>query len=212
MSIEKAVIKDLDNNNALHKVMYNPPSLQITSSNSYAETKTPGGKPEGGLQFIKNNSDILSVDLFFDSTHENGSVMPYIWPILNLAKVPSGKKQPPKVMFVWGDWDFEGVIISIDQTYDYFNSSGQAMRATLKIKIRSSLPEGEAEAPKPAAKKPVVKQVIQAGQNITCFCENPKDWQSVATTNNLDNPNLVSSGAMIGEELVCKEPVNYSSM
>jgi hypothetical protein len=212
MPMERAKIINTEKDGKTIDVMFNPPSLNVVTSNSYADAKTPGSNQEK-QQFIQNNSDIMSVEFFFDTTRTDTEVRDVVNPILDLAKVPKGAKVPPKLKFAWGAYVFDCVIISIDQTYDYFNSYGQALRATLKVKFRSIEPVDETaiEPAKPAQKAPAKKKVVKPKQDITCFCEDPKDWRPVAEVNNIDNPNLVSTNAMVGEELICKEE-NMSHM
>ena len=211
MPLEKAMIINPAKPKEPHKVIYNPPSLKIASSNTYADLKNPGGALDK-QQFVKNNCDVLTVDLFFDITRqpldpENPTklytdVRELVNPILALAKVPKDKKEPPKLKFAWGQFSFDCVIISIDHTYDYFSSSGNALRATLNVKFRRVEPA--AAAPAKAAADTAAKKVVEAGQDVVCFCADPKDWRSVCEANNIDNPFLVSSGEMVGEALVCK--------
>ena len=213
MTLVKAKIINTENDNALTNtitVLYNPPSLKVYSSNTYADVKTPGGSMEK-QQYIKNNSDILTVELFFDITRKpldpNNPAKKYadvrelVNPVLELARVPKGKKEPPKLKFAWGEFSFDCVIISITHTYDYFSMSGNALRATLNVQFRRVDPKKA--APANAAQGAVKKEVIKNGQDITCFCDNPKNWRPTAEANGIDNVQLVGSGAMEGEELMC---------
>jgi len=122
------------------EVMFNPSSLKIKSATKYADTKAFNvnfGADEL-KQFTQMETEVLTVDLFFDTTRNGAKAEPVrdqIIPLLKLARVPEGSttKMPPKLKFAWGDLVFHCVIASIEQTYDYFNSSGQALRATLNI-------------------------------------------------------------------------------
>ena len=225
MALEKARIINTEKDGKTIEVMFNPPSMSISSSNSYADLKSPGSNQEK-QQFIKNNSDVLSVELFFDTTRTNSEVRDVVNPIIDLARVRKGAKEPPKLIFAWGAYVFDCVIISIDQTYDYFNSSGQALRATLKMKFRRVSPEDESDdaapaktgakavnAAKKAAKKTASKVVVQPNQNITCFCSCQSDWRPIAVENKIPNPHLISTDEYVGKELlVCSEEnMSYSS-
>jgi hypothetical protein len=204
MPMEKAKIlnKSKASNEAI-EVMFNPPSLKISTGNTYANLQYPGVSLEK-QQYIKNNSDILSVELFFDTTREGDDVRTKVDPILDLTKVPKDAKEPPKLVFAWGSFTFDCVIISIDHTYDYFNASGQALRATLVVRFRHIESEDaapvKAAAPTPA--KPATKQkVLKAGEDLPGCCASPADWRSVAELNGIDNPLLVSTGQMVGQTI-----------
>ena len=222
MALQKAKIQFENEKKLMSEsidVLFNPPSLMINSSNDYVDLKNPGGSPDKDHQFIKFNADILSVDLFFDTTsiqpdeedlrktispEERKDVRDVVQPILDLAKTRSTKNnnEPHKLAFVWGSFVFHCVIVSIDHTYDYFDSSGKALRATLAMKLRGIPPEAPlAEKPKAAATKAAKKEVVQAGQDLACFCAKPEDWSKLASFNNIDNPILYSTGQKTGETI-----------
>ena len=222
MSKEKAKIQFEDEKELVCKsidVWFNPPSLKITSSNDYADLKNPGGTPEDKQQFIKMNADILSVDLFIDTTplqrevnekiitikpEQREDVRDVVKPILELAKTRStkNKNEPHELAFVWGSFIFHCVIISIEQTYEYFDATGKAMRATLAMKLRRIETGAPAEEkPKTAVIKEAAKEVVKAGQDLACFCANPEDWKKIADFNNVENPILYSTGQKIGETI-----------
>lgn len=125
-------------------VMFNPPSLKIKRVTRYSNLATLSADPEK-KQFIKPENDTLTVDLFYDTTdcsitfnndaNYGVNVRAFVQPILDLAKVPKGKTEPPRIIFAWGDLIFPGFIASIDQTYDYFHTLGWAQRATLSLTI-----------------------------------------------------------------------------
>ena len=184
------------------EVMFNPPTLKISSSNSYADSKTPGTDKKEKQQYIKTNSDMLTVELFFDTTRTNSDVRAVVQPILELTKVDKTTKEPPNLIFAWGSLNFDCIIISIDHSYEYFNSDGNAMRATLSVKFKSSEPKSAVkEEPLKAAAKKVKTVVVKAGQNCTCICEGkpPEDWREIAELNELDNP--LASQELVGQTL-----------
>jgi len=217
MPMEKAKIINTEKGGATIDVMYNPPSLKITSSNVYADAKTPG-KNQEETSYMGNNNDILSVELFFDTTRRDkattdalgssADVRKLVNPILELSKVPKDKQtakgeKPPKLVFAWGAYTFDCVIVSIDHTYDYFNSSGQAQRATLAMKLQRIEPsEAANKLDENKLVNTVTKEVVKAGQDITSFSEDPTEWREVAELNELDNPNLLAIGAMVGTSII----------
>jgi len=226
MAIAKAKINIVGENNKSIEVMFNPPSLKIASFNQYTDPKSTSVDKTSisPPQFIRTNPDILTVDLFFDTTREKTSVSEKVNPILALAKSPgeetkktnktvNGKveieestvnKKPPKLTFAWGGFLFPCIIESIDQTYDYFDSQGQALRAMLSIKFRRcELDEQPQQDPvttpaKKQAEKPTKKETVKAGDNLQTFCSDEKNWRPTAEINNIDNPNVFYTGMMRG--------------
>ena len=209
MALEKARIINLENPNSTDiSVMFNPPELKIKSSNNYADTKAPGDSKEK-KQFVGRNNDVMTVVLFFDATRMDEATKnkmdpyglgarAYVNPILELGKIEKDKKKPPQLAFAWGMEYFPCVILSIEQKYEYFDSSGIAQRAELTIQFQYHDPEEEkapAAQTKPAAKKATVK----AGEYAASFCADPKDWRGVCTQNNINNPFTFENGAMVGQ-------------
>jgi hypothetical protein len=125
-------------------VMFNPNTLKVKTVTRYADLKTLNTEVTTKKQFIKPENDTLTVELFFDTTGLTRNtpignigvpVGGLVKPILDLAKVAKGKSEPPKIIFAYSDFIFPGFIVSIDQTYEHFNSLGMAMRATLTLTI-----------------------------------------------------------------------------
>ncbi|NLT57992.1 MAG: hypothetical protein GXX99_03420 [Clostridiales bacterium] len=199
MPMEKAkIINTEQTGHRPIEVMFNPPLLEMSSSNSYADLKTPS-KSQENQQFIKKNNDSLTVRLFFDTTREGVGVNTAVDPIIDLARVPKNAKQPPRLVFAWGEFNFPCVITSIDHKYDYFDSAGRALRAELVVKFQRCEPEAAAqEAPSPKAQKAEKQVTVKAGENLSCFCVDPKDWRAVALLNGIDNPLLFNQNEMVG--------------
>ena len=214
MALEKARIENLDDPKSKPiVVMYNPPELKISSSNNYADTKAPGDSKEK-KQFVSKNNDILTVTLFFDGARMEkdlgGSLDPYglgsstgvyayIDPILHLSRIPKNKKMPPQLVFAWGSEYFPCVIASVEQKLDYFDANGIAQRAELTVKFQRNDPEEATPVAKPKAadKKTTVKE----GEDLTCFCYDPKEWRIVAVANDIDNPLACLNGEMTGQTI-----------
>ncbi|MCL2707217.1 MAG: hypothetical protein FWE97_03555 [Dehalococcoidia bacterium] len=206
MPLTKAIIINTDKKEFEPiTVMFNPPSLKVKSSNSYADPKIPGGAQDQ-QQFIKKDTDVLTVEFFFDTTRDGSDVSSAVNPILELAKVSKEKKEPPKLIFAWGDFNFPSIITSIDQTYDYFNSEGHALRATLVVTFLRCEPDNtsvqttQAKSAAPKAKPSIQVQAKQTLSDIAvCVCNDPAKWREIAEANSIDNPLLFNNGDMVGK-------------
>lgn len=186
-------------------VMFNPPSLKIKSASSYADSRTPGGSQDK-KQFISTDNDVLTVELFFDTTRDSSDVSSVVNPILELSKIPKGKKEPPKLIFAWGDFNFPCIITGTDQTYDYFDSMGHALRATLVMTfLRCEHDETETQSKKQNLTDKITKPkiLVQAEQSLSdiaaCVCYDPTQWRLVALENEIDNPATFLNGDMVGQ-------------
>jgi hypothetical protein len=207
MPLAKALIINKDQTDFQPiNVMYNPPSLKIKSNNLYADYKTASDKGKWAPQFIRNENDLLTVELFFDTTRDDSDVSKVVKPILDLAKMPKNASSPPKLVFAWGEFSFPCIITSIDQTYDYFDSSGRALRATLTIVFLGYDPEAQVEEKldASAAKEKTKKQTkVKTGDTVQTLAMDltgdPKSWRQVALENDIDNPLSLKTGEMVGQ-------------
>jgi len=202
-------------------VMFNPPSLKIKSTTKYVDQKTQNETPGKDIQFVGGTHDTLTVELFFDTTHDGTDVRAAVDPILDLAKVTKDKvtdkdkdkdkdkKSPPKLVFAWGDFNFPCYIVSTDQTYDYFDSAGRALRATLVMTFarcdldpstNSSVSKGKSTVEK-IISTVMVKSEQALSDIADCVGIEPEKWRLLALVNEIDNPFTFNAGEMIGRLL-----------
>ena len=210
MAMEKAEIQSAENPaNQTYTVMFNPPELKITSSNSYADTKSPGDSKEK-KQFVGKNNDTMTVVLFFDCTRkgseeyqkaiESKKGIRYATdPIIELAKIPKNKKVPPMLVFAWGEeFFFPCVILSIDQKYEFFDSAGNPLRAELTIKFQRHEPAEPYAAAAKKAKKLKMQKILE-GMDHTSLSENKTEWrkEELFASGSCD-PMTFQNGSMVG--------------
>jgi len=189
MAMERARIYNMEDTNSKPiTVMFNPPELKISSSNNYADTKSPGDSKEK-KQFVGKNNDTMTVVLLFDYSRlesaerakadEAKNGIRYVTdPIIDLAKIPKNKKVPPMLVFNWGkEFYFPCVILSIEQKYEYFNSAGNPLRAELTVKFQRHEPaEPSAIALKVADKLSSFTKIVE-GMDHTSMSETKTEWR-----------------------------------
>ena len=184
-------------------VMFNPSSLKIRSATRYSDPKQINTKDKTVEelkleQFLRVENDVLTVELFFDTTREGVNardIREVVQPILDLGKAPKGGKLPPKLVFAWGTFSIDCVISSIDQTYDYFDSAGRALRATLVITFLAfdrDWKKDEDKSKTPEAKDEVKETKIKDGEKppevATRTTGDPTEWRPVYEAKGIDNP------------------------
>lgn len=122
------------------EVQFNPQTLQVNYTNQKS-----GGDQQGssGMQYVGKGSTTLSVDLLFDVTHpdEDEEDVRKLTENVNMfmRDLEEGNKEgqyiPPGIRFVWGSFQFDGVMDSMDETLEFFNQEGRPLRATVSISI-----------------------------------------------------------------------------
>jgi contractile injection system tube protein len=199
------------------EVQFNPQSLKV----NYTNQKAGGDQPKGSaVQYVGKGTTKLTMELVFDITAlETGSGDPPVRDVreysnkVNTFMVPKkdpkakggsgGKKEelfvPPGVRFIWGDFSFDGVMDSVDETLDFWSEDGHPLRATLSISISKQ------EIQVSVSEASIVPFQMPAGANE--FVTPPKgkglpdvagsNYRSIAAANGIENPRLPPTGALL---------------
>jgi hypothetical protein len=138
------------------RVQYNPTEFSLDKGVQLAEIAIPG-LDSPLLQFVRGQTEKLSVDLYFDTTDDGTgvgatSVTKLTDPIYSLAKIEPSGHAPPIVTFHWNDAfpgahlpvnagnqrrsEFRGVVDSVRQKFTFFSPEGVPLRATLSLSLR----------------------------------------------------------------------------
>ena len=214
MAMEKAHIYNADDpKGKTITVMFNPPELKISSSNNYADTKSPGDSKDK-KQFVGGNNDTMTVTLFFEYSRlegeervkadQAGSGIRYVTdPIIALARIPKDKKIPPKLVFYWGnEFYFPCVILSIEQKYEYFDSSGNPLRAELTVKFQRHEPAMPAALGLMTTRITKKMTNVLAGMDHTSLSKTPTDWRKAEIfANGSSDPMSFQNESMVGTNI-----------
>ena len=143
-------------------VTFNPTEFTLNKGVQTAEIAIPG-LDSPVLQFVRGQSETLSLDLFFDSTDsgmdENAtSVTEQTDAFYQLIKIDGTLHAPPVVYFSWGPefpgsspntwiggvtgsqqrFGFKCIVESVRQRYTLFSPIGVPLRATLSVSLRNT--------------------------------------------------------------------------
>jgi hypothetical protein len=125
-----------------------------------------------------------------------------------------GKKDkfvPPAVRFVWGSFQFDGLMDSLEETLEFFSQQGKPLRASCAVtlsqqKIQFAFRDtGGPDAGGPGggggASTPGTKPLAQApaGSTVQGLADSAGkgDWQGIAAANGIENPRLLAAGALL---------------
>jgi len=196
-------------------VQFNPQSLKV----NYANQKASGDQPKGSpVQFVGKGTTKLTLELVFDVTVlEDDKTPPAVTDVRNFSDkvkyfmkpVPKGFRgsgakrealfMPPGVSFVWGQFTFNGVMDSVDETLDFWSEDGYPLRATLSISI------SQQEIVVPPSNATITPFQGPAGANE--FVTPPKgkslsdvggkNYRDIAAANGIENPRILPVGVML---------------
>jgi hypothetical protein len=204
-NVEKAFFWNVDLEEYF-EVQYNPKDFKFNKQVSWKEHDDQG--KVGSLEFQKSSPATLVVELMFDTTKDLADVRK-VWvnkllELLNAEFTPTSgegesmdKERPPIVWFFWGNFDFYGVIESVDVTYLMFASDGNPLRAKVNVKMKeweteSYTASGSSEG---YDSSPVSLVTLQAGETVSSVALRlGTTTQAICEDNNIDDPTDVPAG------------------
>ncbi len=192
-------------------VHFNPDTLKL----SYTITnKADTGSKNSSNQPAQQNSSSsakLAVDLVFDTTdlfetqQDGADVVQTITSKIVKAFVappapdsaPAGKPVPANpCLFLWGTFQFVGLVDSYNETLEFFSASGVPLRAAVSISLTesrykiSNVPQrtpGQAQPLPPGS---------QIGPALSSAGMDPTDWRGAALGAGMETPRFSASGGI----------------
>ena len=203
-------------------VSFNPTEYTLNKCAQIAEISIPG-LDSPVLQFVRGQTESLSLDLFFDST-EGGmdsnatSVTAQTDPFYQLIKIDGTVHAPPVVFFSWGPkfpgnrtyastgsqlrFGFKCLVESVRQRYTLFSPLGVPLRATLSVSLKEyktlseQLNELNLQSPDHTQ-----AHVVQQGETLAQIAaeayNDPTQWRAIAIENAITDPLKLTPGIML---------------
>jgi hypothetical protein len=192
-------------------VHFNPDTLKLSYTiTNKADTGSKNSSDQAAQQ-ASSSSAKLAVDLVFDTTdlfetqQDGADVVQTITSKIVKAFVappapdsaPAGKPVPANpCMFLWGTFQFMGLVDSYNETLEFFSASGVPLRSAVSISLTqnrykiSNIPQrtpGQAQ-PLPAG-SPIGPALAAAGAD-------PTDWRGTALGAGIETPRFSTSGGI----------------
>jgi hypothetical protein len=116
---------------------------------------------------------------------------------------------PPAVRFIWGSFQFDGMMDSLEENLEFWSPDGRPLRATLglamsqqKITFAFSDKAGAASPSAGGAATPGTSPLAQAPagstlQGLAAGAGVGASWQSIASANGIENPRLLAPGQLV---------------
>jgi nucleoid-associated protein YgaU len=196
------------------KVQFNPSEYTLNKGAQFAEVPIPG-LDQPVLQFVRGQTETLTVDLFFDTTDDGMAegakpVTTQTDRFYELIKIDRDTHAPPVLLFSWGTgfagsglsgrWasqkrenGFQGVVESVRQRFTLFSSEGVPLRATLTLTLKEywSL-EKQLERLDLRSPDHTHVRVVQRGDTLSRIAaaqyDDPAQWRAIAAHNGVVDP------------------------
>jgi hypothetical protein len=208
------------------KVQFNPDSMKVSFANQLVQPSGAGdqrGTP--ARQFVGAGTTKLSLQLWFDvnAPQPEGpreddvrkltqKVAYFITPKEPGQK--AGQFVPPAVRFVWGSFQFDGLMDSLEENLEFFSPEGRPLRASMTIALSQQRitrfafrnvppsgglgPTGAAGVPSTPGTQPLSQASDGATvQSLAGSAGRDSDWQSIAAANGIENPRLLAPGQLL---------------
>ena len=209
-------------------LQFNPESLKVSFANQL-QTPTGTGDRSGtpARQFVGAGTTKLSLTVVFDVTQPLAEGEAAVDDVRRLTQkvaffitpqeVPAQGQQapqhlPPGVRFLWGSFQFDGLMDSLEESLDFFSAEGKPLRATLTLALsqqritRFAFAAPNA-APRPAGAggagaAPGVQPLTAAPagatvQGLAAAAGRADDRQAIARANAIENPRRLAPGQLL---------------
>jgi hypothetical protein len=200
---------------ATFAVQYNPKEIKTDKASKWKK-KDKQGADGAAFEYQQGEPRTLVMDLFFDTTNDDQYNVEWAWieGLLALTNpsvtAPDGgeKKYPPLVKFVWGDFEFVGIIEKIGVQYLMFSADGNPVRAKCNVTMKEYTVavflgadggiagagtlvdlSGQAGTLQTRTMTEVAVVEAQAGDTaVSLAAENGTTYQAVCEANGIDDP------------------------
>lgn len=192
-------------------VQFNPETLKVGFAN---QIQTPAGvgdqRGTPAQQFVGPGTTKLAVQLWFDvnapqsgeAVNDVRKMTEKIAYFITPAETPPGSKKfiPPGVRFIWGSFQFDGLMESLEESLEFFSSEGIPLRASMTLNLTQQKIQFQFSDEK--TKTPGTNPLTAASsgstvQGLAARQGKINDWQSIAAANGIENPRKLRPGQFL---------------
>jgi nucleoid-associated protein YgaU len=195
-------------------VQFNPTEYTLTKGAQLAEIPIPG-LDQPIIQFVRGQTETMSVELFFDSTEAGTGaqatpVTTLTDQFYELIKIDPESHAPPVLQFKWGAAFpgarernvFKCVVSSVRQQFTFFSPTGVPLRAKLIVELREykSLAEQIRQLNLQSADQTKAHVVLE-GETLSSIAYreygDPTVWRQIAEANAIVDPLALAPGTIL---------------
>lgn len=206
------------------EVQFNPTEFTLNKGVQIAEIAIPG-LDSPILQFVRGQSETLTLDLFFDTTDQGmgdnaTSVTTLTDQFYQLIKIDSDTHAPPICHFAWGGHNFPGsnmngnwasqnrengfdcLVESVRQRFTMFSTQGIPLRATLTVSLREyKTLDKQLQQLNLMSSDHTRTHVVQRGETLNkiadTYYEDSTKWRAIADANTILDPLALQPGTIL---------------
>jgi hypothetical protein len=196
-------------------VQFNPETLKVGFAN---QVKTPDGAGDqtgpAARQFVGAGTTKLGLQLWFDVTAPVPEGLPRENDVRKLTQKVAyyitpqeegDKLVPPAVRFIWGSFQFDGIVESLEESLELFSPEGRPLRASISLNLtqqritKFTFRDTAAAGPtpplgtRPLAQAPAGSTV----QGLAAGAGQSGNWQAIAAANGIENPRILQPGQLV---------------
>ena len=220
--LEKAELRQLDADyeneikpDTWTKVQFNPESMKVTYAN---QLQTPQGAGDqtgpAARQFVGAGTTKLALQLWFDVNQPVPDGMAQESDVRKLTQkvayyiTPQEDGDtlvPPALRFIWGSFQFDGMLEGLEESLEMFSPEGRPLRASMTLNIsqqritKFAFREARAGAKRSSPGSKPLAQAAGGGslQALAAAAGKGGNWQAIASANGIENPRLLNPGQLI---------------
>ena len=219
-------LKDIKQDGKKVTVQFNPENLKVSFANQIATQSGTGDQSSGtpSKQFVGAGTTKLSIQLWFDITaplqenmlpEDEKTARAQVDDVRKLTQevayfiTPKSDEQdpnkflPPGVSFVWGSFQFDGIMESLEESLEFFSSEGKPLRASVTVSLsQQKITKFKFAEPKNGASQVGTKPMTQVPtgstlQELATNVGKADNWQRIAEANGIDNPRRLQPGQLL---------------
>jgi nucleoid-associated protein YgaU len=188
-------------------VQFNPTDYAIDRGVVYADMPVPGLRMPL-LQFVRGESNTLTLDLFLDGTDARASTDPEqtvekrLEHVREFVTIASDLHAPPVCLFQWHQTKFQGVVTSMKEKYQLFDETGKVLRARVTLTLKS-FEAAEVQLREMNRNSPdrTRVRVVRDGDTLSSIAReaygDPRLWRPIAELNGIDRPRFLVAGTAL---------------
>lgn len=199
-------------------VQFNPETLKVSFANQLEQKSDTSS-----TQYVGKGTTKLSVQLWFDVTGPERQEVPKVKDVRDLTKSivyfitpkpaddDKTKVVPPGIRFLWGSFQFDGIVESLEESLEFFSKEGRPLRASVSLNLSQQKIEflqnaiKDPQGGKAPGKEPLAEASIgDTLQDMAAGLGKAQDWQKIAAANGIENPRLLRPGQLINMNVPLK--------